>query len=261
MQRDRPLPTEGELVIATIEKVFDYGSYVKLDEYGDLQAYLPWGEVANKWVRNIRNVIQEGQKVVVKVIRVDRKKGAVDVSLKKVNDDERRRKLMSWKREQKATRIIEIAGSKIGKSKKEAYQEVIQILQEKYGDIMKGLEMASKTGGKSLVEIGIPEIWVKPLTEEASKHTEERRVKVSKTISIRSPGGHGVEDLKKVIGEALTEIPPDYKVRVYTIGAPKYRIDVVGPEAKEGLQILEDIIKKIKGTVISNKMDFKVLDK
>ena len=86
------LPSEGEILIATVKQVFDYGSYVTLDEYGGLQAFLPWSEVSSKWVKNIRDVLKENRKVVVKVIRVDRRKGTVDVSLKKVTDDERRKK-------------------------------------------------------------------------------------------------------------------------------------------------------------------------
>jgi translation initiation factor 2 subunit alpha (aeIF-2a) len=78
------LPKEGEILVATVKQVFDYGSYVTLDEYGGIQAFLPWSEISTRWVKNIRDVVKEGRKVIVKVIRVDRKKGTVDVSLKKV---------------------------------------------------------------------------------------------------------------------------------------------------------------------------------
>jgi len=73
MPRKR-LPRVGELVVATVRQVFDYGAYVTLDEYNDLEAYLPWSEVASRWVRNIRSVLRENQKIVVKVIRVNRKR-------------------------------------------------------------------------------------------------------------------------------------------------------------------------------------------
>jgi len=88
----KPLPDDGEILIATVKKVFDQGAYVTLDEYGGLEAYLPWIEVSSRWVRNVRDVLSEGRKIVVKVIRIDRKKGTVDVSLKKVTEDERKKK-------------------------------------------------------------------------------------------------------------------------------------------------------------------------
>jgi translation initiation factor 2 subunit 1 len=254
------LPSEGELVIATVDKVFDYGSYVKLDEYRNLQAYLPWSEVASKWVRNIRSLVREGQKIVVKVIRVDRKKGTVDVSLKKVNDDERRKKLVHWKREQKADKILELVASKLNKKEEEAYVEVGWKLEDRYGDVMTGLEEGLKSSGKALVEAGVPEAWIKPLLEEISKHSEERKVKVSKTVTLRSFSKQGINDIVKVLSEALQYGNEDYKVKVYTIGAPRYRIEVIGPEPKEGGQLLEEILERLSKAAESNNMDFKVVE-
>ena len=80
----KPLPDVGEIVIATVKKVFEYGAYVTLDEYGGLEAYLPWSEVSSRWIRDIRDYLREGQKIAVKVIRVIRRKKQVDVSLKRV---------------------------------------------------------------------------------------------------------------------------------------------------------------------------------
>lgn len=31
-------PSDGEVLVATVKQIFDYGSYVYLDEYSNLQA-------------------------------------------------------------------------------------------------------------------------------------------------------------------------------------------------------------------------------
>ncbi|MCK4434705.1 S1 RNA-binding domain-containing protein, partial [Candidatus Bathyarchaeota archaeon] len=63
-------PEIGDLVMATVGDVKDYGAYVKLDEY-DQMGLLHISEISSSWVRNIRNFVREGQKVVLKVLRVD----------------------------------------------------------------------------------------------------------------------------------------------------------------------------------------------
>jgi translation initiation factor 2 subunit 1 len=251
------VPAVGELVIATVKNIFDYGSYLTLDEYGNAQAFLPWSEIATKWVRNVRNVIKEGEKKVVKVIRVDERKGTVDVSLKKVTDDERRKKLLLWKKEQRADKILEIVASKLGKSEAEAYEQVGWKLEDSFGTIMDGLEKAVKEGQVVLEKTGIGEEWIKPLLEEAKKHVEERKVKLSKVVTVRTVSKDGIETIRKFLSTA-TERESD--VRIYTIGSPRYKIEVVGNEPKEVSKELEDIIKSLKESAEEMGVEFKVIE-
>ncbi|AWR97664.1 translation initiation factor IF-2 subunit alpha [Acidianus sulfidivorans JP7] len=241
------LPREGEILVATVKQVFDYGSYVTLDEYGNLQAFLPWSEISTRWVKNIRDLIKEGRKIIVKVIRVDRKKGTVDVSLKKVNDDERRKKNAQWKKIQKLDKILEIVSQKLGKSEKEAWQEVAWKLEDKYGDVFDTLIKASKEGEKILLDAGVPEIWIKPLLEEAIKHNEEKKVKDYSIITLRTLDPDGVEKIKKILKEAINEDEEgEYVIKIYTIGAPRYRIDVLGTDPKLVGEKLSKIVEKIQ---------------
>ncbi|AWR99903.1 translation initiation factor IF-2 subunit alpha [Metallosphaera hakonensis] len=233
------LPREGDILVATVKQVFDYGSYVTLDEYGGMQAFLPWSEISTRWVKNIRDIVKEGRKVIVKVIRVDRKKGSVDVSLKKVNDDDRKKKNAQWKRIQKTDKILELVAQKLKRSEREAWEQVAWKLEERYGDVFEALQKASKEGEKVLLDAGVPEIWVKPLLEEASKHGEERKVKESKVILMRTVDPEGVEKIRKVFDLE------DEDVRIFTIGAPRYRVEVSGVDPKAVAQRLNEIVQKI----------------
>ncbi|MCY0859252.1 MAG: translation initiation factor IF-2 subunit alpha [Sulfolobaceae archaeon] len=246
----RNIPDHDELVIATVKQVFDYGAYVTLDEFGNIQAFLPWSEVSSKWVKNIKDVLKEGRKIVVKVIRIDRSKGTIDVSLKKVNEDERRKKLAMWKRLQKADKILELVAQKLSKKEQEAWQVVGWPLMDKYGDILGALEKATKEGEKVLIDAGVPKEWIKPLIEETSKHMEEKRVKVSKVVMLRSKDSLGVEKIKKVF-EEIAEISRAYEdeiinLKIYTIGAPRYRIDLIGTDGKELSKIMDELIGKMR---------------
>ncbi|WP_338601895.1 translation initiation factor IF-2 subunit alpha [Sulfolobus tengchongensis] len=243
------LPSEGEILIATVKQVFDYGSYVTLDEYSGLQAFLPWSEVSSKWVKNIRDVLKENRKIVVKVIRVDRRKGTVDVSLKKVTDDERRKKNLQWKKIQRLDKILELVSQKLKISEKEAWEQVAWKLEAKYGDPISAIEKAVKEGEKILIDAGVPDIWIKPLLEEASKHVEEKKVKASELITIRTNEPLGVQKIKDVVSKVLENVEQDYEnilnIKIYTVGAPRYRIDVIGTDPKEVSEALSEILSNL----------------
>jgi len=89
-------PEVGDLVIATIENVTDYGAYAKLDEYTK-RGLLHVSEISSSWIRNIRDFVRENQKMVLKVLRIDAEKGHIDLSLRRVTKRERIEKTKSWK--------------------------------------------------------------------------------------------------------------------------------------------------------------------
>ena len=102
-------PEIGDLVIATVETVTDYGAYVKLDEY-DKKGLLHISEISSSWIRNIRDFVREGQKIVLKVLRVDIEKGHVDLSLRRVTKREKIEKIMFQKKERIHVPMVKVKG-------------------------------------------------------------------------------------------------------------------------------------------------------
>lgn len=242
----RPLPSVGELVVGTIEEVHDFGAYLTLDDYGGIRAFLPWSEIASRMVRNIHAVLKPGQKVVVKVIRVYRNRGQVDVSLKRVSDGEKRRKMMWYKRTLKAATLIEMTSEKLGKSVDEAYKEVIWKLEDAYGDAMTGLEQAVIYGESALREAGIPEEWIPHILEAARKHVEVRSVRISGILTLRTTAPDGVRRIRKILvdaREAGKSAAEKVNVRIYTVGAPRYRVDVQGHDYRDLEEALNSIVE------------------
>ncbi|HJJ62019.1 MAG TPA: S1 RNA-binding domain-containing protein, partial [Methanocorpusculum sp.] len=102
-------PIEGELVVCSVVEVKDFAAFVTLDEYEKREGLIPIAEVARGWIKYIRDYIREGQKVVCKVLSVDTARGHIDLSLKDVNEHQRREKIQDWKNEQKAHKWIGFA--------------------------------------------------------------------------------------------------------------------------------------------------------
>ena len=240
----KELPEAGELLIATVQEIYDFGSYVTLDEYNNLRAFLPWSEVSSKWVRNIRDVIREGQKIVVKAMRVDRTKKEVDVSLKKVTDTDKQRKIQWWKRYSKACKIIEIVASKIGKSIEDAYREVVWKLEDKYYDVMYALEESISRGASVLREASVPEEWIQPLLEEASKHIKMREVMVRYRLIVQSTSPNGVDRVRKCLESIGNYLHLNgVKYRLYVAGSPRYILEVYAAEYKLAEDYVANAIK------------------
>ncbi len=252
VMKRKPLPEVGELVVGTIKKVFEYGAYVTLDEYDGMEAYLPWSEVSSRWIRNIKDYLREGQKIVAKVIRMNRKRKQIDISLKRVTEGERRRKMLEWKRAVKADKILELAAEKLGKTKEEAYREAGWKLEDYYGEIYAGLEEAVLRGVEALKEAGVPDEWAVVLKELADKHITIKKVKIKGVFTIQVLKPNGVEIIKEALKKAREKLPENVSVRIYTIGAPRYVVEVTATDYKIAEKVLSQIVKTVTKTIQSH---------
>src|SRR2546428_10684676 len=115
-------PEEGELVVCTVKNVKNFGAFGTLDEYDGKEGFIHVAEGSSGWIKYIRDYVREGQKLVCKVLRVDPDKGHIDLSLKAVNEHQKREKIQEWKNEQKAEKLLSIVATRLGKTVKACWE-------------------------------------------------------------------------------------------------------------------------------------------
>jgi translation initiation factor 2 subunit 1 len=245
-ERKPEWPEVGDLVIATIETVTDYGAYAKLDEY-DKRGLLHVSEISSSWIRNIRDFVREGQKVVLKVLRVDLEKGHIDLSLRRVTKRERIEKILSWKKERKAEALLRDVTEKVGLTNEEVYEKAGKLIEDKYG-LYEGFEKAAIEGPEALTEIGVEENLAKAFVQVAQERIHVKMVKVRGVLEIRCMKPNGVKIIKEAFNKAKSEKLKDATVKFYVIAAPKYSVEA----SAENYKRAEDVLQKVAQDVVSN---------
>jgi translation initiation factor 2 subunit 1 len=240
-------PQEGDLVVATVHKVLNYGAFAKLEEYPGEEAFIHISEVSAGWVKNIRDYVRENQKIVARVLRVNPKKGHVDVSMKRIREDQRTRKIQQWKIEQKAEKLLEFAAKSIDKDLNMAYDEVGYAMMDEFGDLYGAFEISAEEGKDSLIERGMDETWATAITEVAKKNISPPEVQITGYVDITSYAADGVE----IIRNALSSINKD-DVSVQCVGAPRYRLIVKSSDYITAETILKDAAEKAIETVLES---------
>jgi len=249
-------PKVRELVVATVDRVTNYGAYVILDEYGK-EGLLHISEISPGWVRNIRDFVREGQKLVLKVLRVDPRKGHIDLSLKRVDEFEKRRKFLEWKRERKALGILKIIAKETGKNFDEIYDILGEPLEEEFGELYVGLEAVAKNGIKILIEVGVPEGLAEKAFEVISERIKPKIARVKGIFEIECRKPNGVEIIKEALINAFKSAQKHTSnVKIYTIGAPRYRIEIIAEDygtaekaLKEAIETASNYIKHSGGDI------------
>ncbi|MFA5862243.1 MAG: translation initiation factor IF-2 subunit alpha [Candidatus Thermoplasmatota archaeon] len=231
MVKRTPFPEEGELVVATVKEVKGFGAFVNLDEYPGKEGFIHIAEVAAGWVKYVRDHIRENQKIVAKVLTVDTNRGHVDLSLKRVNDHQRRETIASWKNEQKAEKLFEILGERLNNKPEDMLQEFGLKLVETYGSLYAAFETAS-LGEEQLEEDGFKGPWVKAFTTLAKENIQVPFVHVKGFVELQSFAKDGVSEIREALEAAEESEYEDVDIEVQYTGAPRYRIRVKAPDYK-----------------------------
>jgi len=240
-------PESGDLVIATIESVMDYGAYANLDEYNK-RGFLHISEISSARIRNIRDFVREKQKMVLKVLRVIPEKGHVDLSLRRVTKRERIEKIKAWKKDRKGEVLLGAVAERVGLPVHEVYQKAGVILEEKYG-LYEGFEKALKEGPEALTKLGVPEDISKVFAQVAEERIRIKLVKVRGTLEIRCMKPNGVKIIKDAfLDTRKSQKSRDVKVEFYVIAAPKYSVEVSADNWKRA----EDLLEKVGTAVVTN---------
>tara|TARA_Y100000310_G_scaffold315910_1_gene367038 strand:+ start:182 stop:958 length:777 start_codon:yes stop_codon:yes gene_type:complete len=244
-------PEEEELVLCTVLSVYHHSVFVKLDEY-DKKGLIHISEVSPGRIRNIRDYVVEGKKVVCKVLRVDSEKGHIDLSLRRVNESQKRNKLSEIKLEQKAEKILENFSKEIKKDGIKLYSEIMGAISKKYSSLNAFFQdvIEKKT---SFSEFDIEKTMAGKLLKVVKQRIKPPEVEISGVLSLQSYETNGVEIIKEALDKIETTIKNNGSISY--IGAGKYKIKVVAKEYKTAEKLLESAkdktlkyIKEKKGT-------------
>ena len=246
MSIERPLPEAGEVVVCTVREITSHGIYVNLDQYDGTNGFLHVSEISTGWVRNIDRVAKVSQKLILKVIRVNRVRREIDLSLRQVTNEERRAKVIEWKREERAVAIIEAAKKKLGFDDSHE-RELRQKLEDEFGSLYTALETAARKGEKALIPLALSEKESRAIAEIASEKIVPPRYEVGALVEVSSRSPEGIEQVKKTLLAAAGSTSAE--VHITYAGAPRYRVRITADDYKQAEKALDGVIEKIKDGV------------
>ena len=246
MSIERPLPEPGEVVVCTVREITSHGIYVNLDQYDGTNGFLHVSEISTGWVRNIDRVAKVSQKLILKVIRINKARREIDLSLRQVTNEERRAKVIEWKREERALAIIDAVKKKLGLD--DARERGIrQKLEEEFGTLYAALETAARKGEKGLEPASLQEKEAKMIAEIAAEKIVPPRYEVGALVEVSSRSPEGIEQVKKTLLAAASS--PSAEVHISYAGAPRYRVRITADDYKQAEKAMDAVIEKIKDGV------------
>jgi len=248
------LPEIGEIVIATITKVSDHGAYVTLDEYNGIQGFLHVSEIAPGWVRKVTKYVREGEKKVLLIKKVQATRGEIDLSLKQISKEQRKKKLLDVKRFEKEQGILKNIQEKAKLSSKQI-ESIEDKLLSKYDSVYDAIIDIATKNKEALENLEITE-EIKTVIEDISTKIKLPSVEIRGILELTNNKSNGIEVIRKILLDVIKE-NNNSKIEISYIGAPKYRVGIIAQDFKTAEKILKPILEKIEKDTKKKGGEFK----
>ncbi len=235
-------PEENELVFGEVTNIQHNSVFVELDTYGR-SGLIHISEISSGRIRNIRDYVNEGDRIICQVIQVDEDKGHIDLSLRRVTKLQKKNKRDQRKQEQKAEKLLRDLGDEINEYPKKAYQDIKQVtdheyLHEAFNDVVEH--------DKHLSDLGFPERYAEPLERIVREKITRDTVKVGGELSLETYASYGIS----IIKDALTEAESlDDTLTIRYLGDGRYKIVLEDYNYDDAENTLEDALETIKDPI------------
>lgn len=233
----RDMPEQGDLVVVTIKEVQNYGAIAALDEYPGISGFIHIAEVATGWIKHIKDFVRVNQRTVCKVLNVDSNRKHVDLSLKRVNEHQKREKIEEWKNDQKSEKLLEIVAKEANITDKGITKNIEDYLISEYGSVYDAFFDAASS--KDFMD-GKNDPWKAVFIKVAKENISIPMVKIGGEMDMYSLASDGVELVKKAL-----DVDTGKNVEITYAGAPKYRISVVDEDYKSAEEKLKNVLESI----------------
>jgi translation initiation factor 2 subunit 1 len=241
------LPERGDVVLCTVREITSHGIYVDLDEYNSMNGFLHISEISTGWVRNIERVAKVGQKLVLKVVRAERSRREVDLSLRQVTNEERRNKLIEWKRKEKAMTILSMVKKKLGMDDRQ-FSDLLAKLQGEYGTLYDSLEDAEKRGEKTFASMELSPELVNEMVTAAKEKIASPKYEVGSIVEMSSNAADGILQIKKALAAGLNASSVA-EIKMTYVGAPRYRVRVTADDYKQADKVMGAVLLKMEEAI------------
>jgi translation initiation factor 2 subunit 1 len=207
-------------------------------------------EVSPGRIRNLRDFVVEGKKIVCAVLRINREKGHIDLSLRRVNENQKRKKLEQIQIESKAEKIIEYVAKELHLDLVSFYKDIMAKISKDYS-MLNSCFSDIVNNDLKLKNYGIRDDIANKLTEVVKERIKPPKITISGSLAIKILAPNGVEVIKD--GFKKAEDIGKTAIDIKYLGGGSYNLVITASDYKKGEKILKEVLDAVTKTIEASK--------
>lgn len=256
--------------MVNVTEIGEMGAYVTLLEYNDIEGMILLSELSRRRIRSINKLVRVNRTEIVMVIRVDKEKGYIDLSKRRV-DPEDVVKCEERYNKAKAVHSVmrHVAETIQGRTLEELYQQIGWPLYRKYGHAYDAFKIALTSDADSADSenifdgIDVDEATKNELVSYVKRRLAPQPVKIRADIEVTCFTYEGIDAIKEALADGEQRGTNDSPVKIKLIAPPMYVITSMTLDKDVGIETMNAAIEVIANSIRSKggSLDVKMAPK
>ncbi|TFK15048.1 signal-induced proliferation-associated 1-like protein 1 [Platysternon megacephalum] len=258
-------PEVEDVVMVNVRSIAEMGAYVSLLEYNNIEGMILLSELSRRRIRSINKLIRIGRNECVVVIRVDKEKGYIDLSKRRVSPEEAIKCEDKFTKSKTVYSILRHVAEVLEYTKDEQLESLFQrtawVFDDKYKRPGYGAYDAFKHAVSDpaiLDGLDLTEDERHVLIDNINRRLTPQAVKIRADIEVACYGYEGIDAVKEALRAGLNCSTENMPIKINLIAPPRYVMTTTTLERTEGLSVLNQAMAVIKEKIEEKRGVFNV---
>lgn len=263
---EQKFPEIDELVMVNVRSIAEMGAYVSLLEYNNIEGMILLSELSRRRIRSINKLIRVGKNEVVMVLRVDKEKGYIDLSKRRVSPEDIAKCEERYNKAKTVHGVLRQVAQENHLKIEELYAKVAWPLHKKFkietiSDDEKKIEYVHcydvfKMGITDDTVFEGMDISLEVLTAlkaQIRRRLTPQPIKIRADIEVTCFTYEGIEAIRSALQAAQDLGTEDVPVKVKLIAPPMYVMTTSTLDKQKGIQKLQEAIEAVREHITAKK--------
>jgi len=254
---EQKFPEVDDVVMVNVRSIAEMGAYVTLSEYNNIEGMILLSELSRRRIRSIQKLIRVGRSECVVVLRVDKEKGYIDLSKRRVSAEEAKKCEEKFNKGKQVNSILRHVADLENADIEMLYTASAWKLDKKFGGPAKSydafrLAITDNPAIFDEIELESPKLK-KALMDNVRRRLTPQPIKIRSDIEVACYAYEGINAVKDALRAGLAVSEQDLQVKINLIAPPLYVVTTVSLDKDKGVDILKKALAAIKEIITQKK--------
>jgi len=264
-------PELEDVVVVQVKRIVDMGAYVSLLEYNGKEGMLLLSELSKRRIRSVSKLLRVGRTEICMILRVDKEKGYIDLSKRRVDPEDATAKEESFAKAKAVHGIMRHVAAMNEIEVEELCNKVAWPLYRKYGDAHEALrkhineeinlwdELDFTQPGQDISHVQ------DKVKADIDVHLRRRLIqqvlRLRAKVEVSCSGYEGIDAVREALMKGLEVSKEECEIKINLVAHPMFVMTCTCRDKVLGNETIEQAMKVIEEAIIKSGGTFEVKSK